>query len=96
MLFIRAQDLVNQLRKKAQFFRHNHVLFPFGDDFRFYDRAEWAIQFGNLTRLMDYINSNLQLNVQVWNGQTLRLVNVIMVKPYFGLFFNVFNEQILL
>ena len=61
----RASDLVDQLRKKSHFFKHNHVLFPFGDDFRFRDHDEWSKQFDSLTKIMDFVNARPDLHIQV-------------------------------
>lgn len=61
----RAYELLDQLRKKAQFFRHNHVIFPFGDDFRFKSSSEWQTQFNNLKKVFFYMNSHPEMKVQV-------------------------------
>jgi hypothetical protein len=60
-----ASELIDQLRQKSHFYRHNHVMFTVGDDFRFTDHVEWEKQFKNLTQIMDYINQNPRWNVQV-------------------------------
>jgi len=62
---LRASDLLDQLRRKAQFLQHNHVLFVFGDDFRFNELGEWQAQFGNLTKIFDFMNSNKDMHVLV-------------------------------
>jgi len=62
---LRARDLLDQLRRKAQFLRHNHVLFMFGDDFRFYQPGEWQAQLQNLTKIFDFMNNDTTMHVQV-------------------------------
>ena len=62
---LRANDLLDQLRRKAQFLQHNHVLFIFGDDFRFYQNDEWLAQLRNLSRIFDYMNNDQSMRVQV-------------------------------
>ena len=57
--------MLDQLRRKAQFLRHNHVLFMFGDDFRFYQRGEWRAQLENLTQIFDFMNNDKSMHVQV-------------------------------
>jgi len=61
----RARDLLDQLRRKAQFLRHSHVLFTFGDDFRFYQDDEWHAQLENLTKIFDFMNNDKTMHVQV-------------------------------
>ena len=61
----RASDLLDQLRRKAQFLRHNHVLFMFGDDFRFHQAGEWNAQLKNLTKIFDFMNDDKTMHVQV-------------------------------
>lgn len=64
-VFSRAYELLDQLRKKAQFFHHNLILFPFGDDFRFTNEDEWNQQFKNLTQVFEYMNSHPEMKVKV-------------------------------
>ena len=67
----RAYDLLDQLRKKSQFFRHNNVLLPIGDDFRFTSDFEWDQQMKNLTRLIWYMNSHMDMKVEVCVNHSL-------------------------
>ena len=62
---LRAHDLLDQLRRKAQFLQHNDVLFMFGDDFRFYQHGEWRAQFRNLSRIFDFMNRDETMHVEV-------------------------------
>jgi len=61
--------LLDQLRRKAQFLQHNHVLLMFGDDFRFYQDAEWRAQLGNLSKIFDFMNKQKTMHVQVDNSR---------------------------
>ncbi|RUS73821.1 hypothetical protein EGW08_018414 [Elysia chlorotica] len=63
-----AWSLWEQFQKKAQLYRSNVLLVPHGDDFRYSTRREWSEQFGNLQKLMDFINKNGDMNVEVKFG----------------------------
>ncbi|XP_061172605.1 alpha-mannosidase 2x-like [Saccostrea echinata] len=60
--------LWEQFQKKAELFRENVLLVPHGDDFRYSNLEEWEQQFGNLQKLMAYINGNSEMNTQVRFG----------------------------
>ena len=63
-----AKKLLKQYRLKNELFRHDVVLVPIGDDFR-YDRSlEWDQQYGNYSRLFQYMNANKELNVEIGFG----------------------------
>ncbi|KAL0483218.1 alpha-mannosidase [Acrasis kona] len=51
----RANDYVNEMKKRATHYRTNHLLVPFGDDFKFKDANR---QFQSMDTLIEYINSN--------------------------------------
>lgn len=85
----RSHQLLDQLRKKAQFFRHNHVLYPFGDDFRFSDKSEWKEQISNLTRLFDYMNRREDMNVQARSIYQLICLNML---PDYNNFLSIVRE----
>lgn len=57
--------LLDQLRKKAQFFNHNKVLMLYGDDFRFHTRKEWQSLTNNLKQLMMYMNSQSSMHIKL-------------------------------
>ncbi|KAI6218663.1 Alpha-mannosidase [Aphelenchoides fujianensis] len=68
----RAALLVDQWRRKSQLFRANSpLLVPFGDDFRFDTRAEWAAQHANYGRLFAHVNNRTEFRVHARFG-TLR------------------------
>ncbi|BFZ11487.1 hypothetical protein BsWGS_14526 [Bradybaena similaris] len=66
-----AEMLYLQYRAKAFYFRHNAVLVPIGDDFRYDKEKEWDQQYENYEKLMQYINSRTGWNMNVQWG-TLR------------------------
>ncbi|XP_063042689.1 epididymis-specific alpha-mannosidase [Engraulis encrasicolus] len=50
-----AQTMVDNIKQRAQWFRTNHVLWPWGCDKQFYNAS---VQFSNMDVLMDYINKH--------------------------------------
>jgi alpha-mannosidase II len=52
----RAKEFVAEMKKRASHYRTNHILVPFGDDFKFKDANR---QFGNMDQLIEYINNNV-------------------------------------
>ncbi|GFN89313.1 alpha-mannosidase [Plakobranchus ocellatus] len=63
-----AWSMWEQFQKKAHLYQSNILLVPHGDDFRYTSQEEWLKQFGNLNKLMDYINKNQDMNMQVQFG----------------------------
>lgn len=53
----RASELVKMLRSRSSAYRTEHLLVPFGDDFKFRD-AE--LQFSNMDQLVHYINKKAE------------------------------------
>ncbi|XP_066536951.1 epididymis-specific alpha-mannosidase isoform X2 [Hoplias malabaricus] len=50
-----AQTMVDNIKQRAQWFRTNHVLWPWGCDKQFYNAS---VQFKNMDLLMSYINKH--------------------------------------
>ncbi|XP_036453273.1 epididymis-specific alpha-mannosidase [Colossoma macropomum] len=50
-----AQTMVKNIKQRAQWFRTNHVLWPWGCDKQFYNAS---VQFTNMDVLMNYINKH--------------------------------------
>lgn len=55
----RAVILVDQYKKKAEFFRSDVLLVPLGDDFRYASEAEWTAQVTNYEMIMKHVNVRL-------------------------------------
>ncbi|KAH9519609.1 Alpha-mannosidase 2, partial [Bulinus truncatus] len=60
--------LWEQFQKKATLYRSNILLVPHGDDFRYSSDSEWSEQFGNLGKLMDFMNKDKDMNIQIQYG----------------------------
>ncbi|EFA78443.1 hypothetical protein PPL_09095 [Heterostelium album PN500] len=58
----RADILLEIVRQRSLYYRHNNLLVPFGSDFSF---QEASMQFGNMDLLIAYINSNSSYNVNI-------------------------------
>ncbi|KAH3856771.1 hypothetical protein DPMN_099365 [Dreissena polymorpha] len=63
-----AKYLYDQYRMKAGLFEYGTVLVPLGDDFRFDTSEEWDLHYENYMKIMDYINSKPEWNMNVQFG----------------------------
>ncbi len=59
---------MDQYRKKNQLYNHNVVLIPLGDDFRYTSEAEANAQYENYEKIMKYMNSRPDWNVNIQFG----------------------------
>lgn len=74
-----AELIVEQYRLKATQYRHNVILMPHGDDFRYISDYEWQRQYVNMKRLIMFVNSKKEWNVKMKFGT---------VGEYFGILEN--------
>ena len=65
---LKAADLLQQARSKAELFRTNTVAILNGDDFRYNKPDEVTAQYENFKLLMNYINSNRDFQATVKFG----------------------------
>ena len=63
-----SKILLGQYHKKAKLFKHNVVLVPLGDDFRYDRNIEWDQQYKNYMMLFNYMNKKPEWNVQARFG----------------------------
>ncbi|KAG5669807.1 hypothetical protein PVAND_000100 [Polypedilum vanderplanki] len=61
---LKSSLLVDQWKKKSQLFKTNSLLTPLGDDFTYQSDWEWKKQTENFEKLINYINSNSEFNVE--------------------------------
>ncbi|XP_005089577.1 alpha-mannosidase 2 [Aplysia californica] len=69
--------LWEQLQKKAELYRSNVLLVPHGDDFRYDSSSEWEAQFGNLEKLMEYMNKDPDMNINLEFGTVSDFFNAL-------------------
>jgi hypothetical protein len=55
-VYTRAQQFVEHIRQRATSYMTNHIMIPFGDDFKF-KNAE--LQFTNMDKIIDHINNKM-------------------------------------
>lgn len=65
IIFYRAFELWNQLRKKSELYQSDVVLMPHGDDFRYNIEREWEEQLANLDKLIKFINGREEMQMKV-------------------------------
>jgi alpha-mannosidase II len=63
-----SKYLLDEFRAKSEHFRHNVILYPLGDDFRFDREIEWDQQYVNYNRLFSYMNSRKDWNIEAKFG----------------------------
>ncbi|KAH3844392.1 hypothetical protein DPMN_086650 [Dreissena polymorpha] len=64
----KAKLLYEQYRLKGSLFKHNTIMVPLGDDFRFDMLEEWDQQYENYKQLMDYMNAKPEWKIKVKFG----------------------------
>lgn len=63
-----ATMVANQYRQKADHYKHDVLLMPHGDDFRYIMDHEFQSNYDNMKKLMDHINSRPELNIRMRFG----------------------------
>lgn len=63
-----AEMLYLQYRAKAYYYQHNTILVPIGDDFRYDKEKEWDQQYENYEKLIQYMNSKPEWNINIQWG----------------------------
>jgi alpha-mannosidase II len=58
----RARQFVSQMKQRQRAYMTNHILVPFGDDFKFKQAAR---QFSSMDNVINAVNNNHELNVAV-------------------------------
>ncbi|KYQ94434.1 alpha-mannosidase [Tieghemostelium lacteum] len=58
----RANVLVNIIKERQAYYRHQNILLPFGNDFEFQNST---VEFENMDKLIEYINSNTSYGVYI-------------------------------
>jgi hypothetical protein len=87
----RATTLLHQYRSKALHFKHNNVLIPLGDDFK-YKTLEMTLDiFNNYQTLFDHINSNPKFQVDIKFATLSEYFNAIHSSMDASLSFPVYN-----
>lgn len=76
---VQAKYLYEQYRMKAGLYKYNTILVPVGDDFRFDTSHEWDMHYKNYRKVMDYINSKVDWDMNIQFGT---------LKDYFKLLRN--------
>ncbi|KAK5583106.1 hypothetical protein RB653_004696 [Dictyostelium firmibasis] len=61
-IYERASIFVEIMQQRNQLYRHNNLLIPFGNDFRFQNAS---LEFDNMDKLIEYINSNQSWGVTI-------------------------------
>ena len=67
-----SKMLLDQFRKKSQLYggenNHDVIIVPFGDDFRYTDMKEAHDQYGNMEKVIAFMNAKKEYNVNVKFG----------------------------
>ena len=64
----KAKALYEQYRLKGSLFKHDTILVPLGDDFRYNKLEEWDQQYENYQKLMEFMNAKKEWKIQVKFG----------------------------
>lgn len=64
----KAKALYEQYRLKGSLFKHDTILVPLGDDFRYNKLEEWDQQYENYKKLMGYMNAMKDWKINVKFG----------------------------
>ncbi|KAF6034858.1 MAN2A1 [Bugula neritina] len=73
----RASDLANQIHMRSSYYKHNVILSPIGDDFRYIDYREFEGVYRNWNYLRDFYASHPQYNVKLKLGTLADYFNLV-------------------
>ncbi|XP_075234989.1 alpha-mannosidase 2-like, partial [Lycorma delicatula] len=77
--------ILSEYGRSASLFKHNVVMVPLGDDFRYADDYDWDEQFGNYKALIDYLSSDNSnyYNAEIKFGTPIDYFNEIKKRLHF-------------
>lgn len=76
----KSQALYEQYRLKAGLYKHNTILVPLGDDFRFNEIEEWDQQYENYKKLMSYMENQTDWKITVKFGTLKDYFDIVKKK----------------
>ncbi|XP_071128530.1 alpha-mannosidase 2-like [Mytilus edulis] len=72
-----AELVVGQYKQKAALYKHNVILMPHGDDFRYIESYDFQTNYENMKRLMDYVNKKSEWNIKMEFGTVSDYFNIL-------------------
>lgn len=63
-----VEHVVKQYKRKASLYKHNVILMPHGDDFRYIEDYDFKVNYDNMKKVMEYVNNRKDFNVHMRFG----------------------------